>query len=190
MHESATPQSGLSPNEPEVPSLSEEARVPCERCGTFLLGAPRKIGPRRVCKACARLLRDEIALYPTGYIYVWGILINVTFAGIFAAINWKRLGNRTRMWNAVIVAVCGVVWTLIAINLPNIACAGFIINLIGTRIAAQTLDEEYERHKKEGGARASLLWPVIISLGAMMLLVVAIFAIAALTPGGLLPEID
>ena len=49
MTESAAPlPSGPSPE--ALPSPSERPGVPCDRCGTFVQGAPEKIGPRRVCE--------------------------------------------------------------------------------------------------------------------------------------------
>lgn len=171
MPESATLQPGLSSD--VLPSPSEGPGVPCDRCGTFVQGAPEQIGPRRVCEACAALLRKEIRLYPTWYIYVWGVLLNFTVAGILSAINWKRLGDRTRMRNSVLVAVFGAAWTALVLFLQFRAGAGLLINIIGTRVATQALSDVYEQHKKAGGVRANMLWPVVIGVGGFVLLVIA-----------------
>ncbi|WNG44992.1 hypothetical protein F0U60_13450 [Archangium minus] len=172
MLESATLQSGISPD--ALPAPSEGPGVPCDRCGTFVQGAPEQIGPRRVCEACAALLRKEIRLYPTWYIYLWGVLLNFTIAGVLSAINWKRLGDRTRMRNSVLVAVFGVAWTALVLFLQFKMGAGLFINVIGSRVAAQSLQDVYEQHKKAGGARANLLWPLVISVGVFVLLVIAV----------------
>jgi hypothetical protein len=151
--------------------------VPCDRCGTFIQGAPEKIGPRRVCESCAALIRKELKLYPTWYIYLWGILGNFTFAGIFSAINWKRLGDKTRMRNAIIMTVFGMVLTVAIILLQFRSYGALIINILGTRAAAQTLDAVYEQHKRGGGARANLLWPLAIFLGALVLVTIVVIAV-------------
>jgi hypothetical protein len=171
MTESAAPRpSGPSPE--ALPSPSERPGVPCDRCGTFIQEAPEKIGPRLLCESCAVLLRKELRLYPTWYIYLWGILGNFAFAGIFSAINWKRLGDKTRMRNAIIMAVFGVVLTAAVIALQFRSYGGLIINIFGTRGAVQSLDDVYQRHKAAGGARANLLWPLVITVGAILLMAI------------------
>lgn len=147
--------------------------MPCDRCGTFIPGTPEKIGPRLLCESCAELVRKELRLYPTWYIYLWGILGNFTFAGIFSAINWKRLGDKDRMRNAILLAVTGLVLTTVVVLLELRSYGGLIINVIGTRVAVQTLDEVYKRHKEGGGARANLLWPLVITVGGFVLMAIA-----------------
>jgi hypothetical protein len=179
MSESATLQSGISPD--AFPSPTGRPGVPCDRCGTFIQGAPEKLGPRQVCGSCAALLRKELRLYPTWYIYTFGILLNFTFAGICSAINWKRLGDRTRMRNSAIMAAVGIAWTTAVIVLEFNSFGGMFINIIGTRVAAQSLDDVYKQHKEAGGARANLIWPLVITVGVFVLLVGAYAVYLGLT---------
>jgi hypothetical protein len=164
---------GLSPDARPLPSGSVGSGVPCDRCGTFVQGTPEQLGTYRVCEACVPVLRKEIRLYPTWYVYVWGILLNVTFAGIFSAINWKRLGDKVRMRNAIIVTVLGVVASAALITFASSSRIGFFMNIAGTQVAAQALDAAYKRHKAEGGARANLLWPLVITVGVFVLIAIA-----------------
>ena len=153
--------------------------MPCERCGTFVQGEPERVGVREVCAACASLLRKELRLYPTWYVYVLGILLNFTLAGVLSAINWKRLGDRIRMRNSLLIAAFGVVWTTLVVGFEFRAGGGIIINIIGTRVAAQALESAYDQHKRAGGPRANLLWPVVILAGivALLMLLAAVFLV-------------
>jgi hypothetical protein len=139
------------------------------------------VGVRLLCETCAPLLRKEIRLYPPWYVYVWGILINFSIAAILSALNWKRLGDRSRMRNASIMAAFGVAWTALVVALEFNAGGGLIINIIGTNVAAQALSSEYEQHKQQGGARANLLWPLASALGVFALLFCAATAYYVLT---------
>lgn len=157
---------------PPVPTPADEPGVPCERCGTFIQEEPRKVDVHLLCETCAPLLRKEIRLYPTWYVFVLGIVVNFTIASALSAINWKRLGDRTRMRNASILAVCGVAWTVLVMGLEFKAKGGYIltniINIIGTTVAAQALDGAYKQHKQQGGSRANLLWPPLIAVSAIL----------------------
>lgn len=152
-----------------LPSPSEGPPLPCERCGTFIQGAPQLIGERQLCESCAPLLRKELRLYPTWYVYTWGILINCTIAGVLAAINWKRLGDKARMRNALIVAAVGFVWSTFVVIMDFQARSMLsIVHVVATAVAAQALDQAYKSHKRQGGARANLLWPVGVVLGILV----------------------
>lgn len=155
--------------------------MPCERCGSFIQGEPEQVGVREVCAACAPLLRKELRLYPTWYVYVLGIVLNFTLAGVLSAINWKRLGDRVRMRNSLLIAAFGVVWTTLVVVFEFRAGGGIIINIIGTRVAAQALESAYDQHKRAGGPRANLLWPVVILAGVAALLVVVAAVFLVLT---------
>ncbi|HEX8824557.1 MAG TPA: hypothetical protein VF794_31840 [Archangium sp.] len=164
-----------------LPAPSEASGVPCERCGTFIQGEPQQIGVRQVCESCAPLLRKELRLYPTWYVYVLGIVLNFTLAGILSAINWKRLGDKTRMRNSLIITAFGVAWSTLVVVFEFKAGGGIITNIIGTRVAAQALAGVYDEHKKAGGARANLLWPLVSLVGAFALLVVVAVVYLGLT---------
>jgi hypothetical protein len=151
-----------------LPSPCEGAGVPCERCGTFVQGKPEQVGVREVCAACAPLLRQELRLYPTWYVYVLGIGLNFTLAGVLSAINWKRLGDRTRMRNSLIVTALAVACSGLMLAYDNRVFSA-LTNLIGTGVAAQALGPAYEQHRKAGGARANLFWPPLIT-GLLFLL--------------------
>jgi len=170
-----------SPAGVDLPSPSEGAGVPCERCGTFVQGEPERVGVREVCAACASLLRKELRLYPTWYVYVLGIVLNFTLAGVLSAINWKRLGDRIRMRNSLLIAAFGALWTTLVVVFEFRAGGGIIINIIGTRVAAQALESAYDQHKRAGGPRANLLWPILITAGLLALVVVAAAVYYALT---------
>ncbi len=170
-----------SPEGLALPSPSEGAGVPCERCGTFVQGEPVQVGVRRVCEACAPLLRKELRLYPTWYVYVLGIVINFTLAGVLSAINWKRLGDRTRMRNSLLIAAFGAIWTTLVVAFEFRPGGGIIINIIGARVAAQALDSAYQQHKRAGGARANLLWPLLVIAGSVALLMLLAAVVLVLT---------
>ncbi|HEY0093772.1 MAG TPA: hypothetical protein VGB96_05585 [Archangium sp.] len=157
------------------PSLAEEPGVPCERCGTFLQGKPRNVGVRRVCETCASLLRKQLRLYPTWYVSALGILINFTLAGALSAINWNRLGDRSRMRNALVITAAGVLWSMLIMARSYEVDDGLtgrmlslVINLVATQVAAQALKPEYAQHVQQGGARANLLWPLLIGIGTIV----------------------
>jgi hypothetical protein len=145
------------------------AQAPCERCGTFIQGEPFTFGPKEVCESCSILLRQQIRLYSTNYTLVLGLLGNFAMAGVLCAINWKRLGDRTRMRNATIVAVVGVVWVAFGMvyNVPGGVMLG--ANIIGTMVAMQSMKDAYQQHRREGGADANKLWPVLSLIGVILL---------------------
>jgi uncharacterized membrane protein YeaQ/YmgE (transglycosylase-associated protein family) len=164
-------------SDPSLPSPSADvgAQVPCPRCGTFLSGVPVKVWERRVCESCATLLREEARLYPYAYIMALGILGNFGFAAILSAINWKRLGDRSRMRNAIIVAVLAGGWIAFLLA-KDVSGGGLFINIIGSVMAAQGMKEAWEEHRKADGARANLVWPLVIGLGSFLGVVVAVAA--------------
>lgn len=147
--------------------MTEAAAVPCERCGTFLPGSPLRARASRVCAPCASLLRKQLPLYPYVYLNVVGMLLHFALAAVLSAINWRRLGDRERMWNASIVAVFGVLWLLAGLALG--IRGGFLVlaNIVGARVATQGLREPCEKHWRAGGTKANRLWPVLIAIGVL-----------------------
>jgi hypothetical protein len=138
--------------------------VPCERCGTFTQ-APVKVGARELCDACASLLRNETRLYPYVYTNVVGILLNPSVAAILSALNWKRLGDRERTRNALILGVFAIAWTIVSMAFDIPYSIIFFVGVAATRIATLGLKEPLEAHWQAGGSRANRLWPVLITLG-------------------------
>jgi hypothetical protein len=122
-----------------------------------------KVWERRVCESCAALLRQETRLYPYEYILALGILGNFAFAAVLSAINWKRMGDKVRMRNAILLAVLGVGW-LVFMVAKDVKGGGCVVNIIGSLVAAQGLKEGWAEHKKAQGARANLLWPLLIGV--------------------------
>jgi hypothetical protein len=155
--------------DPSAPPLAADvaAPVPCERCGTFVQGAPVKVWTQKVCESCATLLRQEVQLYPYGYILGVGILGNFALAAILCALNWKRLGDTSRMRNAIVMSVIGGAWVAFML-IKDIQGGGCFVNLIGSVVASQGLKEVWEEHKKAGGARANLVWPVVLGVGGIL----------------------
>lgn len=139
-------------------------QVPCDRCGTFTQ-FPVKVGARNVCDACATLLRRETSLYPYVYTNVVGILLNPSVAAFLAALNWKRLGEREQMRNALVLGMCAVAWTIASMTLDIPYSIVFFVGIAATRLATLGLKEPLEAHWQAGGARANRFWPVFITLG-------------------------
>ncbi|WNG13813.1 hypothetical protein [Cystobacter fuscus] len=117
----------------------------------------------------------EIRLYPSWFIILLGFCLNFTFAGILSAINWKRLGERSLMryasFYAALGAVLTVLYSLSDFERPFLV---FVINGCATFLASFDVNVVYARHKKNGGARANLLWPALIAPISVVLLSLAI----------------
>jgi hypothetical protein len=65
--------------------------------------------------------------------------------------------------------VVGVVFTALRLvhELPSGVTLG--ANVGGTMVAVQAMKDAYRQHRREGGADASKLWPVLILIGTVVL---------------------
>jgi hypothetical protein len=164
--------------------LSTEPPKPCDRCGTFLREEPILVGSRSVCSACATALRQEQKLYPYGYILALGVLGNFAVGGVLAALCWKRLEDRTRMWTAAAVAGAGVIWLVVLLVFEPVVRLALPLNVVGTFAALGPYKHTWLQHRRAGGARANLLLPVVITIGCM-LGVMTLYVLFAMATGQL-----
>ena len=166
-----------------------ERAITCRHCGELL---PPAAGPRLAQQPYTLPQPPQprsVRLYPVGYIWAWGMLANATLAGIFAAINWKRLGDRTRFWLAVGVSVLGLVASAlwIALEVGVRPTPFLLINGVLTGVACWGLQRRYQKHRAGGGDRASLLLPVLIAVGGVLAILGICVVGFALLPGDI-PE--
>lgn len=153
------------------PPVAPGPQLACDRCGTFVASSEvSSIGPRRVCRACAAVLRKEIKLYPYAYVLVMGLLGNFAIAAVLSALNWRRLGDKERTRISLVVAGLGLVW-IVALLWFDLGRLGFPANIGGTLAVTNGFNKIYAQHRKEGGARANMLWPVLILIGLFALAV-------------------
>jgi hypothetical protein len=170
---------------PESETASQKLLLPCRRCGTFIQGVPALVNARLLCQPCAALIRRRsMKLYPYFYMNAVGIIVNLAMGGAMAAINWKRLGNKRRMWVAIGVMVSGLVWSVVFFNEALLIYGGpgllpqsiprmpYLLRvtwqIAGTLVATLGMNSAIEQHREAGGAFANRLWPVLLYFAFFM----------------------
>jgi hypothetical protein len=192
------PAPSSAPVEPPLPV--QGGMAPCERCGTFIQGAPVELEGLQVCPACAALAVKGIKLYPSRYVLVLALLTPI-LGGTLAAINWKRLRSPGRMWLAIILAVHGVALSAFNYALGFPAFVEFIVSIVGrdavrlpmaflyrhrmgfficrvlaTLLVLHGMKITVAQYRKAGAATANLGWPLLIFFLFLLTLVQAVCA--------------
>jgi len=143
------------------------AAPPCSRCGTFVNHAEAVVTPSGIlCPACVQRNLQTVRLWPWGYVLGVGVLLNVVVAAVLLAINWQRLGEKDKARNLWIVSAVGTVVVLGLAMLPRGGGIGCGLNLVATLLMARDYKPVWERLKQQGQARASVVWPIVITVAA------------------------
>ncbi|HLL04451.1 MAG TPA: hypothetical protein VK539_27960 [Myxococcaceae bacterium] len=136
------------------------------------------------------LLVKDTSLYAYVPLNVVGMLVSFMLAGLMSALNWKRLGNPRRMWISIGVTLLGVGWTYpklfrlsaLGLNMPEpetarplvsfIQSLPFLVDLgvhvVATVVATWGLKTPCQEHVRAGGARSSVLLPLGLYLGPLI----------------------
>lgn len=136
------------------------------------MDAPVLLRGKRLCAACGERVLQEIRstrLWPVGYLWIVGVLLNGALAAVLAAINWRRLEDQERSRTAWIYAGLGLAGTIAIVALPSAPTSlSVVISTIVTKLAVAGLDVPWRTHKEQGGKVANRLLPVVITVAAVV----------------------
>jgi putative flippase GtrA len=147
----------------------------------------RTVGARSMCTECEARVRRDIRLWPFGYIVGIGVVLHPTAALVLLGIAYHRLGRLTRgSWLFAGAALLGVLTAVaVAIHALTQATAPSLPFGASTALAAAiTLSaaypyrDEWSTHRDAGGSRASLLFPILGTLAAIIGVALTIAVIA------------
>lgn len=111
-------------------------------------------------------------LWPVGYIWGVGVLLNGVTASILCALNWKRLGDDRRAREAWIIAGVGAAAMVGVITIPKVpAFAGLVLSILMTKQVIRGLEVPWRTHKAQSGPVANRLVPILATIGGLVVLV-------------------
>ncbi len=130
---------------------------------------------QRLCAACGERIKQEIQstrLWPVGYIWGVGVLLNGVTGAILSALNWKRLGDERRAREAWTIAGIGAAAFVAIIAIPKVpGVLGMVVSIAMTRHAVKGLEVPWSTHKAQSGPVANRLLPILATLGGLIVVV-------------------
>lgn len=151
-------------------SAGAPARLICSRCGAFSDSVERVL-TSSLCPGCAARQRERqqgIKLYPSGYLWAIGILVNGTVAAVLSALNWSRVGQPKRAQTAWILAGVCLAVSVVVISAGSGMFVVTVASLVTLRTVLDGWKPLYEEHRRIGGRRASLVLPVVVLMGVLV----------------------